>query len=156
MTIRVIRLLALALVLLAPTAAADTLNEELEDAGTSVTQKFRPGVVRYHSAIGTASLDVAINVQQCRGLDIWFNPDFDGTNVTATYTLYNCVRATASASFASECIPLNFSPEGGEADTNIMKYSPFSLQIWNARVKYFGATITAGADTAQAVITCLP
>ena len=151
-----LRLLALALSLLAPVAAADTLNDALEDAGEDVTKKLRPSVVRYHSATGTVSLDVAINVQQCHGLDIWFNPDFDGTNVTATYTLYNCPRATASASYASECLPLNFDPDGGGADTNIMSDATDSLMLWNARIKYFGATITAGADTAQAVITCLP
>ncbi len=148
----------LALLLLALPAAADTLNTELEDAGRSVTTKsMQPGQTFYHSATGTVSLDTAIGADKCKtGLDIWFNPDFDGTNVTATYTLYNCPRNTASADFATECLPLNFSPVGGEADTNIMTNDPFSLHIWNARVQFFGTTITAGADTAQAKIWCVP
>ena len=152
-----IRLL-LTLLLLATPALADTLNTELADAGKSVTTKFmQPGQRFYHSATGTVSLDAAIGTDKCRtGLDIWFNPDFDGTNVTATYTLFSCPRFTASADYASECLPLNFSPEGGEADTNVMTVDPYSLHIWNARVGFFGATITAGTDTAQAMIWCVP
>ncbi len=137
-------------------AMADTLNNKLEDAGKSITDSIPPGQVRYHSATGTVSLDNAIATMQCRsGVDIWFNPDFDGTNVTATYTLHNCARATASANFASECIPANFDPDGGGADTNVMSNATDSLHIWGLRVRYFGATITAGADTAQAMIWCV-
>jgi len=143
--------------LLALPALADTFNDKLEDAGKSVTNDFTPGQVRYHSATGTVSLDNAVRADKCKqGLDIWFNPDFDGTNVTATYTLYNCPRETASADYASECLPLNFDPDGGGADTNVMSDATDSLHIWHARVRFFGATITAGADTAQAIVWCVP
>jgi hypothetical protein len=147
----------IALILLLSWAAfADTLNTALEDAGASTTKPFRPGEARFHSSTGTVSLDNAINAQKClAGLDIWFNPDFDATNVTATYTLFNCPRATASANYAAECLPANFDPDGGGADTNIMTDANDSLHIWNLRVRYFGATITDGdSDTAQATIWC--
>lgn len=138
-------------------AFADTLNEALEDGGKSYTKRLNPGMTLFHSATGTVSLDNAIPAANCKvGLDIWFNPDFDGTNTTATYTLFNCPRATASADYASECIGANFDPDGGGADTNIMTAANDSLHIWNLRVRYFGATITAGGDTAQATIWCLP
>ena len=150
-------LTTLVILFLASTSVADTFNDKLEDAGKSVTSSMKPGKILYHSATGTVSLDIAIHVDQCRGgLDIWFNPDFDGTNVTATYTIWNCPRATTSANFASECIPLNFDPDGGGADTNVMSDATDSLHIWGARVVYFGATITAGSDTAQAIIRCQP
>lgn len=150
------KLFAPVLILLAAVAGADTFNDELEDAGDSNTKTMRPNQVRYHSATGTVSLDTAIGTAQCHGgLDIWFNPDFDGTNVTATYTLYNCPRATASADYASECIPANFDPDGGGANTNVMTDADDSLHLWNLRVRFFGATITAGADTAQAIILCV-
>jgi hypothetical protein len=111
--------------------------------------------VYFHSATGTVSLDNAVNAAPCdSGLDIWFNPDFDGTNVTATYTLFNCPLPTASANYASQCIGANFDPDGGGADTNIMSDATDSLHLWNLRVRYFGATFTAGADTAQAMIWC--
>ena len=142
--------------LIASLAGADTLNDKLEDAGNEAARPFRPGGVYFHFATGTVSLDNAVNAQMCdRGLDIWFNPDFDGTNVTATYTLYNCPRATASANYASECIPANFDPDGGGADTNVMSDATNSLHLWGLRVRFFGATITAGADTAQATIWCV-
>ena len=144
----------LALAFLASIASADTLNDDLEDAGSSVTAKLRPGVMRYHSATGTVSLDVAIGVTQCRDLRIWFNPDFTGTDVTATYTLFSCPRATASANYATECLPLNFDPDGGGADTNIMSDATDSLILYNVVTKYLGTTITAGAFTAQATIWC--
>jgi len=145
------------LLLLALPAAADTLNEKLEDAGKAVTQKFRQDQTVYHYATGTVSLDAAVPVGHCGGgLYIWFNPDFIGSNVDATYTLYSCPRATASAAYATECLPLNFDPDGGGADTNIMSDATDSLQLWNIRIKYFGATITAGTDTAQAMIWCIP
>jgi hypothetical protein len=150
------RTLILILLLLAFPALADTLNDQLEDAGKSVTASLRPGQVRYHSATGTESLDVAIGVAQCGGgIKIWFNPDYDGTNVTATYTLYDCPRQTTSANYASECLPLKFDPDGGGADTNIMRDDPDSLILYSATPLYLGATITAGTDTAQATIRCL-
>ena len=143
-----IRILLTLLLLTAP-ALADNLNTQLEDAGKEVTTKFmQPGQRFYHFATGTVSLDNAIGTDKCRtGLDIWFNPDFDGTNVTATYTLFSCPRSTASADYASECLPLNFSPEGGEADTNIMMADPYSLHLWNARVGFFGARFSAAPDS---------
>ncbi len=148
-------LLALAVMLISLSASADTLNDELEDAGSSVTNSISPGQVVFHSATGTVSLDNAVLVHRCKGgVDIWFNPDFDGTNTTATYTLFNCPRATASADYASECIGANFDPDGGGANSNVMQNSDDSLHLWNLRIRYLGATITAGADTAQAVITC--
>lgn len=151
----IMRATCLLLALLSSTALADTLNDELEDAGSSVTKSLSPGGVYYHSATGTVSLDTAILVHKCKGgVDIWFNPDFDGTNVTATYTLFNCPRATASANYASECIGANFDPDGGGANTNVMQNSDDSLHLWNLRIRYLGATITAGSDTAQAIITC--
>ena len=149
------RTLFLALLLLAPAALADTLNDDLQDAGSSVTSKLRPGVMRYHSATGTVSLDIAANVTQCRAVRIWFNPDFTGTDVTATYTLHSCPRATASADYATECLPLNFDPDGGGANTNIMSDATDSLILYNVITKFLGATITAGAFTAQATIWCM-
>ena len=151
-----IRFFTIILALLAATAVADTFNNKLEDAGKSITRALTPGQVRFHSATGTVSLDNAISSMSCLGgIDIWFNPDFDGTNVTATYTLFNCPRDTASAKYATECLPLNFDPDGGGADTNVMTNSNDSLHIWSARVRFFGATITAGADTAQATLWCI-
>ncbi len=145
----------LILLLLASPALANTLNDKLENAGNEVTAALKPGQVRYHSATGTVSLDVAISVTQCKsGFKIWFNPDFTGTNVTATYTIYDCPRATASANFASECLGLNFDPDGGGANTNIMSDDTDSLILYDASATYFGATITAGGDTAQATIWC--
>lgn len=143
------------LVCFALAARGNTLTSELEGGGVSITNALKPGVTRYHSATGTVSLDNAINVTACKGgLDIWFNPDFDGTNTTATYTLFNCPRETVSASYASECIGANFDPDGGGANTNVMQNSDDSLHLWNLRIRFFGATITAGADTAQATILC--
>lgn len=148
--------IALLILLFAGGAFADTLNEGLADSGKTFTKTMRQGMVRFHSATGTVSLDNAVNVQDCiNGLDIWFNPDFTGTDVTATYTLFNCPRKTASADFAAECLPANFDPDGGPADTNVMSDANNALHIWNMRVRFFGATITAGAFTAQAAIWCL-
>jgi len=149
------RFLAPILLLLVFTASADTLNDGIQDSGQSI-KKVRTGMTLYHSATGTVSLDNAVDVQACKvGLDIWFNPDFTGTAVDATYTLYNCPRNTASANYATECIPANFDPDGGGADTNVMTAANDSLHIWNLRIRYFGATITAGGDTAQATIRCM-
>ena len=151
------RFLIFALALLASIATADTFNDALEDAGKSITRPLRPQTVRFHSATGTVSLDNAISAIQCRsGIDIWFNPDFDGANTTATYTLFNCPRTTASANYATECLPLNFDPDGGPADTNVMDNATNSLHLWGVHVRFFGATITAGGDTAQATIWCKP
>ncbi len=150
------KFLATLLLLLASIAFSDTLNTNLEDGGQSTTKRLNTNQTVYHSGTGTISLDNAVDVQACRGgLDIWFNPDFTGTDVTATYTLFNCPRKTASASYAAECIPLNFDPDGGGANTNVMQDSTDSLHIWNARIRFFGATITAGGFTAQATIRCL-
>ncbi len=145
------------LALLALPAFADTLNEKLEDAGRSFTTALKPGSIRYHASTGTVSLDVAIATSQCKGgIKVWFNPDFDGTNVVATYTLYDCPRATASADYATECLPLNFDPDGGGADTNIMSDATDSLILYSISVIYFGATITdPDLDTPQATIRCL-
>lgn len=147
--------LLLALLLLASPVFADTLNDALEDAGNSVTSVFRPGQIRYHYATGTVSLDTAISTYMCNGLTIWFNPDFGGSNVTSTYTLYNCPRATASANYTTECLPLNFDPDGGGADTNIMSDATDSLILYNVVTISLGATITAGTDNAQAMIRCM-
>jgi len=139
-------------------AVADTLNDKLEDAGKSITGPLRPGSVRFHANTGTASLDNAVAISQCRGgVKIWFNPDFDGANVTATYTLFACPRATASANYATECLPLNFDPDGGGADTNIMSDATDSLILYNVRAIYLGTTITDGdSDTPQATLWCMP
>jgi len=154
------KFLALILTLLATPVLADSLNGALEDADNKdLTSEFTPGAVRFHYATGTVSLDVAVGAYKCkRGLDIWFNPDFTGTDVTATYTLYNCPRATASADYESECIPASFDPDGGGANTNVMIYDADAnaQHIWNVRVRYFGATITAGAFNAQVILWCLP
>ena len=150
------RILALILTLLASVAGADLLNDDLLDAGSDVTAKLRPGVMRYHSNTGTASLDNAVSITQCSGVRIWFNPDFDGTNVTATYTLFACPRATASADYATECLGLNFDPDGGGADTNIMSDATDSLIVYSVTAKFLGATITdTGSDTPQATIWCM-
>jgi len=136
-------------------ASADTLDDTIAGGGSPITKKIRSGTTAFHSATGTVSLDNAVDMQDCESLDIWFNPDFTGTDVTATYTLFNCPRKTASADYASECIGANFDPDGGGADTNIMTDANDSLHIWNLRVRFFGATITAGGFTAQATIRCL-
>jgi len=142
--------------LLASVASADSLNDELEDAGRDFTGKLRAGQTVFHYNTSTVSLSQAVDVQACKGgLDVWFNPDFDGTNVTATYTLFSCPRATLAGLYASECLPLNFDPDGGGADTNVMSDATDSLHIWHARIRFFGATITSSGDEAQATIRCL-
>ncbi len=150
----------LILLLLAVSAGgrADTLNTQLEDGGVSFTGELTPGSVRYHySEVNSdLSLDNAVDVSRCKGgLDIFLNPDFDGTATTATYALFNCPRATASASYANECIGANFDPDGGGADTNIMTNSNDSLQLWGLTVRFFGATFTNGTpDQAQVILIC--
>ena len=150
--------LLLALSLAIP-ASANTLNTELEDAGTSV-DRITKGARVYHFSTSTVSLDSAIDTKQCGGgLDISLNPDFDGTNVTATYTIYDCPKATASADFATECVGRNFDPDGGGSQTNIMNDAEDSLILEGIKFPsgFFGATITNGSsDQVQVTITCKP
>ena len=152
------KILILILLLLALPAVADTLEDAIAGTGRPLTDELKPGGTYFHYATGTVHLDSAVSTYKCKGgLDIWFNPDFDGTDVTATYTLYNCPRKTASADYATECIPLSFDPDGGGANTNIMIYDAVAnaQHLWTARIRFFGATITAGAFNAQAIIRCM-
>ena len=148
--------------LLAWPAVADTLHTTLEDSadGKSISNRITKGQRVYHHSTSTVSLDAAVEVKQCGGgLDIALNPDFDGTNVTGTYTLYDCPRRTASANFATECVPGNFDPDGGGSDTNIMSDATDSLHVWGMIFVqgFFGATITnSGSDQVQVTITCKP
>ncbi len=152
----------LALLLLAVSAGADTLNDQLEDGGNSITGRIKSDTKLYHYfVVGTdsspLSLDAAIDINACKGgLDLFLNPDFDGTNTSATYTLHDCPRATLAADYANECIPANFDPDGGGANTNIMISSQDSLRLWGTTTQGFlGTTITNGSnDQVQVTWVC--